>query len=48
MISLYNMCQSMGALPEAGGLLDQRADIYAYFAIFVEADASLIPKSSGD
>jgi hypothetical protein len=39
LISLYFMCRNMGALPGAGGLLDQRADHYAYFTIFSSAES---------
>ena len=39
LISLYFMSKSMGALPDAGGLLDQRGDVYAYFTIFSAVEA---------
>jgi hypothetical protein len=39
MISLYSQVRALGALPDAGGLLDQRADYYAYFAVFAAVEA---------
>lgn len=39
MMSLYSQCKNLGTLPDDGGLLDQRADYLAYFAIFAAADA---------
>lgn len=39
LISLYFMCKNMGALPDEGGLLDQRGDVYAYFNIFTAVEA---------
>ena len=33
------MVKSMGTMPDPGGLLDQRADVYAYFGIFAAAEA---------
>jgi hypothetical protein len=39
MIDLYFMSRHMSALPDPGGLLDQRADVYAYFSIFAAAVA---------
>ena len=39
MISLYSMAKSFGALPDEGGLLDQRADVYAFFAVLANAEA---------
>lgn len=39
MLSLYQMCQSMRSLPDAGGLLDMRADHYAYFQAFSGAES---------
>jgi len=38
LIGLYNMCRHLNTLPDAGGLLDQRADYVAYFAIFGAAE----------
>jgi len=40
MIDLYSQVRNLGALPDEGALLDQRADYYAYFRIFggVEAE----------
>lgn len=39
LMRLYFQVSSLGALPEAGGLLDQRGDHVAYFAIFADAAA---------
>lgn len=40
MLGLYSMSQRFpGSLPDGGGLLDQRADVYAYFAAFAAAEA---------
>jgi len=39
MLGLYSMTKNLGALPDAGGLLDQRSDVYAYFGIFSSAEA---------
>ena len=39
MIGLYSQVKNLGALPDPGGLLDMRADHYAYFAIFLGAEA---------
>jgi hypothetical protein len=42
LIGLYFMAKNLGALPDPGGLLDQRADVYAYFVIFGGAEAEHI------
>jgi hypothetical protein len=42
MIGLYAQVKNLGALPDEGGLLDQRADYYAYFAIFSAAESEHI------
>lgn len=39
LISLYFECGNRGCLPDEGGLLDQRADLMAFFAIFDNARA---------
>ena len=39
LISLYWMSKSFGVLPDPGGLLDQRADTFAYFTVFAAAQA---------
>ena len=39
LIGLYSQAKDMGALPNPGGLLDQRADHYAFFAVFSAAIA---------
>lgn len=46
-ISLYSMAKSLSALPDAGGLLDQRADIYAYFSVFNAAEAEYYDSLQG-
>lgn len=42
LISLYFMSKSLGALPDTGGLLDMRADHYAFFVVFTQAEAEYI------
>lgn len=39
MLSLYWQCKNLNALPESGGVLDMRADHFAYFGIFAEAES---------
>jgi hypothetical protein len=42
LIGLYFMSKNLSALPEAGGVLDMRADHYAYFSVFATAEAEHI------
>ena len=39
MMELYFQTKNLGALPDPGGVLDQRADVYAYFAVFGAAES---------
>ena len=39
MLGSYNLCQALGCLPEAGGLLDQSAEWVAYAGVFAAAEA---------
>jgi len=38
-LSTYNLCKSLGTLPEPGGLLDQSAEFVAFAVIFSNAEA---------
>lgn len=38
-MSLYWMTKNLGTLPDPGGLLDQRADTFTYFAVFASTEA---------
>ena len=38
-MSLYWMTKNLGTLPDPGGLRDQDADLFAYFAVFASAEA---------
>lgn len=42
LIELYAQCKNLGALPDAGGLLDQRNDIYVFFGVFSAAEAEYL------
>lgn len=39
MLNSYNLCKSLGCLPEAGGLLDQAANWVWYATIFGNCEA---------
>ena len=39
LMGLYAQVRNLGALPNPGGLLDQRPDHYAAFAVFASAEA---------
>lgn len=39
LIGLYFQCENRGALPDEGGILDQRGDVMVYFEIFDNARA---------
>jgi len=39
LIGLYSQVKNLGVLPDEGGVLDMRADHYAYFGIFASAEA---------
>ncbi|MEI6724600.1 MAG: hypothetical protein WCN81_00080 [Actinomycetes bacterium] len=42
LIGLYFMCDNLGHLPDGGGVLDMRADHFAYFAVFAAAKAEYL------
>ena len=39
MIELYGMSKRFGTLPDEGGLLDQRADVYIFFSVLANTEA---------
>lgn len=39
MLGLYGTFRLFGTLPDQGTMLDQRADVYAYFHLFASIEA---------
>lgn len=44
LIELYSMSKNLNALPDPGGLFDQRNDVYEFFGIFAAAEAEYLSK----
>lgn len=41
-MGLYFMCRNFSQLPDGGGVLDMRADTYAFFRVFGAAESEYL------